>query len=222
MPQTQKAFQGQAVTPVKLKYWLNLPKDYSATGKPYPVILFLHGAGERGSNLTLARKHGIPKIAASSDLPFIAISPQCPAHSWWFLHVQDVLALLDHVLEMHNADRARVYLTGMSMGGNGALALAMAAPQRFAAVAPVCPHHAFFVGLPDDAKRIAHVPFWFFHGAADTVVTADHSAVVVNALKALGAPVKYTVYPHADHDAWTETYANPELYKWFLKHKLRG
>jgi predicted peptidase len=222
MPHTQQTFKGRVTRPATLKYWLNLPKGYKTDGKPWPVILFLHGAGERGSNMTLARKHGIPKVAhAANDFPFIAISPQCPAHSWWMLQVHEVLALLDHVLATHNADRDRVYLTGMSMGGNGTWALAMAAPERFAAIAPVCPHHPFFVGLPEDAKRIAHLPVWVFHGAADTVVPIDHAAVVVDKLQKLGAPVKFTVYPTANHDSWTETYTNPELYRWFLKHRRR-
>jgi predicted peptidase len=222
MAQLAKSFSGEAVLPVKLKYWLHLPKGYKANGKAWPVILFLHGAGERGSNPALVKKHGIPKIAAAGgDMPFIAISPQCPAHSWWFLQVPAVLALLDEVLATHNADPERVYLTGMSMGGNGVWATAMHAPKRFAAIAPVCPHHPFFVGLPEDAKRIKHLPVWVFHGAADTIVPIDHAAVVVKALQDVGADVQFTVYPTTNHDSWSETYANPALYRWFLKHKRR-
>ncbi len=220
MPQRPFTFDGQVTKPVSLKYLLHLPAAYSDAGDPWPVILFLHGAGERGSNLNLVKKHGIPKVAAQrKDFPFITISPQCPKHSWWMLQLDALTALLDDVLARHNADASRVYLTGLSMGGNGTWALAMQHPGRFAAIAPVCGHDLFLLGLPDNARVLRKMPVWAFHGARDWVVPIAGTAEAVKALQGLGGEARFTVYPLADHDSWTETYNNPELYEWLLGHR---
>ena len=103
------------------------------------------------------------------------------------------------------------------MGGMGTWALAAMYPDRFAAIAPICGY-----GDPKNAEKIAHLPIWVFHGAKDPALPVKVSEAMVDALKEAGSQVKFTVYPDADHDAWTPTYENPELYKWFLKHKLSG
>ena len=177
------------------------------------VVLFLHGAGERGDDLELVKRHGPPMLVeAGRDFPFILVSPQCAADSWWS---GDVLcALLDEVIEHHDVDEDRVYLTGLSMGGYGTWELATAQPDRFAAVAPVCGGGHFM-----RAYRLAQLPVWVFHGAKDTIVPLEKSAEMVRALEACGGNVTFTVYPHAAHDCWTETYANAALYEWFLQHR---
>lgn len=200
-------------------YLLFLPPGYGDDrSRRWPLILFLHGAGERGSDLSLVKRHGLPKLLDErpGDFPFIVVSPQCPDGEVWDVDV--LLALLDEVCETHAVDRDRIYVTGLSMVGMGTFALALAAPERFAAAAPVCGWGNPLQVRPEHAR----VPFWVFHGELDDKVPAALSAQMVAALQAVGAPVRYTVYPGVGHDAWTPTYANAELYQWFLAHRRSG
>lgn len=208
-------FEAEIVKKVSLDYLLFLPKDYGVeTQKEWPLILFLHGAGERGDDLELVKVHGIPKIVEQKeDFPFIAVSPQCPEFSWWTHEVEALNALLDKIVETYAVDEDRIYLTGLSMGGFGSWELAMKYPDRFAAIAPICGG-----GEPEKVCVLKEVPVWVFHGAKDETVPLKRSKEMVEALKACDGNVKFTVYPDAGHDSWTETYDNPELYKWFLKH----
>lgn len=206
---------------VAIKYLLYLPKDYGTKDERWPMILFLHGAGERGSNLEAVKKHGPPKLVAQDkDLPFVIVSPQCPAEDWWTNVEQlDALnALVDEMVANYRVDPGRIYLTGLSMGGYGTWALAFTYPNRFAAIAPICGG-----GQPFMARRIRHLPVWVFHGGKDPVVPIKQSEDMVAALKKAGdTEVKFTVYPEAGHDSWTETYDNPQLYKWFLEHRRKA
>ena len=195
-----------------MDYWRFLPEAYDQQER-WPLILFLHGAGERGRDLERVKRHGPPKIVESQkDFPFIVISPQCPLDQFW--EPCELLVLLDDVMAQYRVDPQRVYLTGMSMGGFGTWMLATLAPQRFAAIAPVCGG-----GQPFLADRLVDVPVWSFHGAKDTVVPLERSEEMVQALTGAGGNVRFTVYPDAGHDSWTQTYANPELYRWFLEQK---
>lgn len=207
----------------QLDYLLYLPKDYSnaeAGAKLWPLILFLHGMGERGNggnDLELVKKHGIARIVDEhANFPFIAVSPQCPITSWWAFETEALKALLDSILTDHAVDPDRVYLTGLSMGGYGAWALGIQYPELFAAVAVVCGG-----GEPDKVCALKNVPVWAFHGDEDTVVEISESEKMVDALQACGGDVKFTVYPGVGHDSWTQTYANPELYDWFFSHARR-
>ena len=208
-------FEAQIVKTVRLNYLLFLPKDYGADSKrKWPLILFLHGMGERGDDLEIVKKHGIPKIVKQrKDFPFIAVSPQCPKSSFWPAEVDALNALLDKLVETYAVDTDQIYLTGLSMGGYGTWHLATAYPERFAAIAPICGG-----GAPEKAHVLKNVPTWVFHGAKDTVVSPEESEEMVKSLEACGGNVRFTVYPDAGHDSWTKTYDNPELYKWFLKH----
>lgn len=200
---------------VESRYLLYLPAEYeSQPEKRWPLILFLHGAGERGSNLDQVRNQGLAKqLEQDASFPFIVVSPQCPAERWWPGEIGTLLALLDDIESTYRVDTHRVYVTGLSMGGFGTWALAAAYPERFAAIAPICGK-----GEPYTAFRLKDTPTWVFHGAKDTVVPLRHSEEMVEALKNHGADVTFTVYPEAEHDSWTQTYTNPELYAWFLKH----
>ena len=122
--------------------------------------------------------------------------------------------MLDEIVEKYKIDRDRIYVTGQSMGGFGTWSLAAYQPHRFAALVPICGG-----GKPFEARLYAHVPVWVFHGAKDKAVPIREAEEMVEALKKNGGNVKFTVYPEAGHDAWTETYANPELYKWLLQQK---
>lgn len=195
-------------------YLLFLPEGYDKTQKLWPLMVFLHGAGERGNNLAKVKYHGPPKIVdKQKDFPFVLLSPQCPKDKWWD---EDMLiALIDEIVETHNINADRIYLTGLSMGGFGTWKLACKYPDKFAAIAPICGG-----GEPFDAMRILKdMPMWVFHGAKDSVVPLRRSEEMVAAVKRAGGKPKFTIYPDAGHDSWTASYDNPELYEWFLKQK---
>ena len=214
--QQSRRFEAQITKRVRLNYLLYLPADYGKDAEQrWPLILFLHGYGERGDNLETIKKHGIPKVLETrTDFPFIAVSPQCPGGSWWPLEVDALKALLDHVIEDYAVDEDRVYLTGLSMGGFGTWTLGIAYPDCFAALAPIC--GGGVTGMVDVLKD---VPVWAFHGALDDTVPLDRGEKMVEALKEAGGNVRFTVYPDLAHDSWTVTYDNPELYEWFLQQK---
>ena len=221
MAQQECVFETQITMTYRLNYLLFLPEDYGqALDRRWPLILFLHGMGERGDDFDLLKKHGIPKIVETKDgFPFIAVSPQCPADSFWQVQVDALNALLDEVVATYAVDENRIYLTGLSMGGAGTWSVASAYPERFAAIAPICGSTFMARGFPHSLKN---VPVWAFHGAKDDVVPIRHSENAVGALKAIGGDARLTIYPEARHDSWTETYNNPELYRWFLGHTRVG
>ena len=197
---------------VEMGYLLYLPKNYAGENS-WPLVLFLHGSGERGSDLELVKKHGPPKlIHEGKEFPFIVVSPQCPKDiSWEPIYLN---ALLDDVVSKHKVDKDRIYVTGLSMGGFGTWSLAAATPDRFAAIAPVCGG-----GETRWARRLAHLPAWVFHGEKDKAVPVRLSQEMVDALKEKGGEPKLTIYPEAEHDSWTETYNNPEFYEWLLTQR---
>jgi predicted peptidase len=203
---------------VKANYLLYLPKEYSkASDKKWPLLIFLHGSGESGSDIEKVKVHGPPKlIAAGKEFPFIVVSPQAPDMPRRGWDVELMNTLLDDLIEKYAVDEDRVYLTGLSMGGYGTWAWAAASPERFAAVAPICGG-----GQPRQARRMKDVPVWAFHGAKDPVVPLKESEDMIAALKTAGAEPKLTVYPEAMHDSWTATYDNAELYTWLLEHKRK-
>jgi predicted peptidase len=218
MIQLARSFEGHDPGQISLRYLLYLPPGYGSVPEMgWPLMLFLHGIGERGDDLELVKRHGIPRILETGeDLPFVAVSPQCPDGAWWTELVESLDGLLDHVLAQHAVDRDRVYLTGLSMGGYGAWALAIAHPERFAALAPVCGG-----GDPSQVCALKDVPVWAFHGARDPVVPVRASQEMVDALRACGGDARLTVYPEAGHDSWTQTYDDPRLYEWFLARRRR-
>ncbi|MBE7488669.1 MAG: prolyl oligopeptidase family serine peptidase [Candidatus Omnitrophica bacterium] len=201
---------------VTLHYLLYLPPDYGKDpDQKWPLMLFLHGAGERGNDLDKIKKHGPPRlISEGKTFPFIIVSPQCPSDDWW--SSDQLFPLLDDVESRYPVDKERVYATGISMGGFGTWTLGMEQPDRFAAIAPICGG-----GEPILAFRYRHLPIWAFHGAKDDVVPLRRSEEMVEAIQKAGGDAKLTVYPDARHDSWTATYENPELYDWFLQHKRR-
>ena len=203
---------------VKVDYLLFLPEDYGKEDKKWPVIVFLHGAGECGTDLNVVKKHGPPKIVETKkDFPFIVVSPQAPNFktAW---NVETLNALLEEVLSKYKVDTDRVYLTGLSMGGGGTWMWALASPERFAAIVPICGYK----NDPTEAAKLKNMPVWAFHGDKDKAVPLSKSEVMVKALKDVGGNVKLTVYPGVGHDSWTETYNNPDLYRWLLEQKRPG
>jgi predicted peptidase len=223
---TPHSFERQVT--LHANYLLFLPKGYDASAdKRWPMILFLHGAGERGTNIWQVDIHGPAKyIADHPDFPFILVSPQCPAYQTWDADV--LLGLLDEVCAKYKVDPDRVYLTGLSLGGFGTWDLGTAYPERFAAMAPICgggeighvllAQHGFTT--PQTRQALKGMPVWAFHGGKDNVVPPAESERMVKALTDLGAEeVKLTIYPEATHNSWEQTYSNPEFYQWLLAHK---
>lgn len=208
----QRPAQLNTQVKVQLRYLLYLPKDYDKV-QPAPLLLFLHGSGESGDDLELVKIHGPPKlIAEGKDFPFIVVSPQCPKGKMW--EPIELVALLDDLSQQYKVDQDRVYVTGLSMGGFGTWRLAAFAPDRFAAIAPICGG-----GETHWVRKILNIPVWAFHGAKDVGVPVERSQSMIDALKKAKASPKLTIYPEAGHDSWTQTYNDPELYRWLLEQK---
>jgi predicted esterase len=192
---------------------VTLPADYDQKpGETAPLIVFLHGIGERGTDLYRLKNWGpAPFIARSPSQPFIVVTPQCPDGVWW--NPEQVSQLIDDVESKYRVDPKRVYLTGLSMGGIGTLETAAMYPQRFAAIAALSGGED-----PALAQRLKTVPTWLFHGLADTTVPAQLSIDLADQLKQLGAPVKISLFPGVGHGGWDKIYADPDLYTWFLQN----
>jgi predicted peptidase len=219
--QTRETFKKKISHQVELDYLLHVPAGYDASPKSerWPLILFLHGAGERGDDVMLVAKHGPPKlIAAGKDIPAIVVSPQCPANQWWTDHLEGLVGLLDDISRRYRVDPHRVYVTGLSMGGFGTWGLLGRYGDRFAAAIPICGGGSR-IGL----QRAMNVPIWAFHGDADPVVPVDETTRLVEAMKSRGAQnVKLTVYPGVAHDSWTQTYDDPAVWEWLFAQKRPG
>ena len=215
MSQNKMILNKDITKTIKLEYLLYLPEDYSVeTEKKWPLVLFLHGSGERGEDVTLVANNGIPMLAQEKKFPFIALSPQCPTYSNWETEKDALLALLQEAFESFSIDKDRVYLTGLSMGGYGTWSLSQQCPDLFAAIVPVCGG-----GNPDEVWRIKDIPVWAFHGAKDDIVPIEETEKMVQALEKINGNVKFTIYPEANHNSWTEAYNEPELYNWLLAQK---
>jgi dienelactone hydrolase len=198
-----------------VNYLLSLPEGYlQDTLKKWPLLLFLHGSGERGNDLEKVKTHGPPKlIEQGKKFPFIVVSPQATSqeHGW---STADLYALLQNCKQQYRVDPDRVYLTGLSMGGFGTWSLAIEHPEEFAAIVPICGG-----GDTTDVWKLRHTAVWCFHGAKDKNVPLAFSQNMISALQAYNPAAKLTIYPDAEHDSWTETYNNDSLYQWLLMQK---
>jgi len=209
--QRESHFEVQRPVAAKIDYLLFLPQGYERSNQYWPLMLFLHGGGESGTNLVDVKRNGPPKYVESHpEFPFILVSPQ--TKSGW--DYRTLMALLDNVISRYRVDTRRIYLTGVSMGGGGTWAMATAHPERFAAIVPVSG-----MGNMSDAKRLAALAIWVFHGEKDTIISVEYSRKMVAAIKAVGGNVRYTEYPEAHHNIWKMTYDNPELYTWLLAQR---
>ncbi|HOA75303.1 MAG TPA: prolyl oligopeptidase family serine peptidase [Phycisphaerae bacterium] len=196
-----------------MPHLLYLPAGYGTNGggKRWPLVLFLHGAGESGHDLERVKKHGPPRLVSEGkQFPFILVSPQTD-HGW---RPEELGRLLDSIESQYAVDRSRVYVTGLSMGGFGTWATVAAFPDRFAAAVMICGG-----GDPKQASRVKDTPLWVVHGELDDVVPIARSRAVVQALEQQGAKPRFTVYPDARHDSWTATYNNPRVYRWMLQQR---
>jgi poly(3-hydroxybutyrate) depolymerase len=214
---TARAVEPGAETP--WRYWLYLPERFFAAteGKErVPLLVFLHGSSGRGRDLAQVKRYGPPaRVAREQDFPLALLAPQLSGGGW---PAEGVVALLDEVLAEHpGLDPDRVYLTGTSLGGQGAWQVAGRAPERFAAFAPVCGY-----GDSRAAGKIgaARLPVWAFHGAVDDIIPIGPHRALAEAARAAGGPVRFTEFARGDHgNIIVPVYAEPRLYDWFLSHR---
>ena len=176
-----------------------------------PLVVFLHGSGERGDDLEKVKLHGPPKQALEGvGLPFVVLAPQCPAKKWW--NTETVIALTKHIATEQNIDPDRIHLTGLSMGGFGTWAIIAEEPELFASAVPICGG-----GEPDTAPAFKDLPIWAFHGEQDKAVPAAKTRAMEKALRGAGAKLlRTTYYPGVGHDSWTRAYSDPALYAWMM------
>jgi predicted peptidase len=199
-------------------------------GKTYPLVLFLHGSGERGSDNKAQLNHGVKAILENADKlgqPVFLIAPQCPLDKTWAPYRIDpgspadgtlanplldaVLALVGETASKQAVDRKRIYITGLSMGGFGTWAAIASKPDVFAAAIPICGS-----GDPRTAGRFKDMPIRIFHGDADNVVPPAGSQLMFDALKEAGSDAKLTLYPGVGHNSWTRTYADEDVIRWLF------
>lgn len=196
-----------------LQYILRYPKNFTENGK-FPVLLYLHGSGTRGKALEEVLKTDAYAITAQhEDFPFLTVGPMCPPNTTWYDFMADLKALVAEISALPYADTGRFYGMGASMGGYGIWQLAMSIPETFAAIVPICGG-----GMYWNSKRLINVGVWAFHGGQDKTVLPEESTKMVEKINKLGGNAKLTIYPDNAHNAWTDTYSNPEVFQWLLSH----
>ena len=196
-----------------IKYVIRYPDGYEV-GKKYPVLFYIHGAGGRGENIDVIRNHTFFRVTEKhTDFPFVSIAPQCYADSWFDIFEQ-LQSFVKAMIASDFCDPSRVYLMGASIGGYTTWQLAMAHPELFAAIAPICGG-----GMYWNAGRLKTVPVWAFHGEIDHVVLLRESQIMVDKTNAFGGNAKLTVYENTDHNSWEPTFNNIEVFKWLLSNK---
>ncbi len=230
-------FRTAVIGATEYTYEVYVPADWSGQ-KTWPVILFLHGAGERGSYPAGDRASVIARffVTYQEEIPAVVVFPRCAAGKVWSDPEMEALALksLEQTIAEWNGDRGRVYLTGLSMGGYGTWFLAGQYPGKFAAIAVVCGGIRGAASFPElalsqaaspyaeFAARVRKLPVWIFHGDADPVIPVEESRQMYAALRELGADVRYSEYPGVQHDSWNHAYADPGVLKWLLSHRMEN
>ncbi len=223
-PKTSTVKVGSVSTEVP--YLLYIPDAYGKDrGVKWPLVLFLHGMGECGTNLDLLKKHPLPAMLETrKDFPFIVVSPQLQSpYQGWEPQLEALDALVLQVQAKLSVDPRHVYVTGLSMGGSGTWRMALRFPHRFAAIVPVAGFYTWESReLPTNLCDLRDLPIWAFHGARDSSVRLYQDEIIVAALKACGSNVKFTVYEDTEHeDTWRKAYADPALFEWMLAQQLR-
>ena len=205
----------ESETHFNFRYVKYLPEDFDEN-KKYPLVFFLHGAGERGDDLDVASRHGYMKYVREEgrEYPFIFIAPQCPFDKYWGCYTESLLVFLDYICEELPVDKDRIYLTGLSMGGTGTWMLAMADPDRFACIAPVCGS-----GICWNGGILKDIPIMIYHGDCDDTVPLSESVTMLRAVNRYGGNAELKICYRTGHDAWEAAYGGDELLNWILSQK---
>jgi predicted peptidase len=201
----------------RMPYLLHLPPGHAGSARHWPLVLFLHGAGERGEDACTLLNTGLPsRLIGDPDFAAIVLSPQCARGTTWLDHQHVLMELVTEAEVALRADPARLHVTGLSLGGMGAWLLGSRHPRRFASVVPICgsvpPYHDF----PDAVRALRDVPVWAFHGVEDPVVPVSHTLAMVDALERAGGRPRLTLYADVGHRSWEPAYDDPDLRAWFL------
>ncbi len=180
-----------------------------------PAILFLHGSGERGEDESILAFQALPKyLSAGREIPAVVICPQCPEDTNWKGVLPQLGYILEDVLKNYPIDRAKVALTGISMGGFGTWYAACTWPDKFCRAAPICG-----AGDPVLAPMVKHLPWRIFHGDADPAVEPEYSQKAFAALQATGAQAELTIFPGVSHNCWDKSYLETDLIDWLITGK---
>jgi len=198
---------------LEMQYVLQLPTNQK---EKFPLIVFLHGSGERGTDLEIVKNHSPFTYQSLINQPVAILAPQCPENVWW--DTNTVYQLILDISSKYNVDKTRIYLTGLSMGGWGTWKLAEEHPELFAAVAPVCgPVDRLF---QFEIEKLKNMPIHIYHGALDDVVDPNQSIEIYQKLIKINPTAQLTIFSNDNHNSWDSTYSNPEFYKWLLaQHK---
>ncbi|WP_088340923.1 carboxylesterase family protein [Robiginitalea sediminis] len=207
----------EATVSEPLEYYLYVPPQYSPDGPPSGLILFLHGGGESGQDLEKHKAQGPPKrLLEGPDLPFMVLAPQHPEpRKWW--NTRAVKELLDHIVDRYNVDPDRIYLSGLSRGATACWEMAVHYPDTFAAMAVVCG----MTPVPYAHWMRPDMPVWVFHGTEDPVIPFSESDDMVEKLRSMGRPVRFTPYEGVGHNAWDAAYADEALYSWLAAQRRK-
>ncbi len=198
----------------EVRYLLSLPDGYKTSKEKFPLLIFLHGAGERGNDLEKVKVHGPTRyLKEGRKYPFIVVAPQCPEGQIW--NVDALSAMLTDLEKKLRIDRDRIYLTGLSMGGYGTWEWIGREPNRFAAAMPVCGG-----GSRMSTINTGGMPIWCAHGEADEVVPISESRSMIERARRAGARVRFTIYEGVGHDSWNPFYSSDEWVDWLLSHRL--
>lgn len=196
-------------------YAVYVPRNYDPS-KPWPLIVFLHGAGERGDDGLLQTEVGLPSAIRrnAERFPAVVVMPQCPEGVWWDKAIEDIERAYALTCEEYNIDPDRIYLTGLSMGGYATWQYGARRIDRWAALIPICGG-----GNVEDAPVLASVPIWAFHGADDETVKPEESRKMVEAVKQAGGDIQYTEFEDTGHNSWDQAYRNKKVIRWLFKQE---
>ena len=216
--QETRTFDAAVTRRAELPYLLYLPASYERDdAKRWPLLVYLHGGSVRGNDTTKLRAMGLPRrLETDANFPFVVVSPLCPEGEIW-TDAPVIDALIERVAGEHNVDRSRIYITGHSMGGRGALYYAYRMPERFAAVAAISPYSP----ITSWSKRLAQVPLWIVHGAKDEQAPLCDSEELIEATTKAGGKPRFTALPDRDHFL-LDWFDRDELFDWLAQHRRDG